>query len=564
MLIIMFQFSSSVEEIALEVPLESSKIELYELSKDASGSYTWRDPVSLPLKAQLASALESSLDPEKTRVRLFLTTGTTDAVRKIYSESRLKVPPSFFEYHRFDKTTGRLHSELLENTFSAKWSRPVLQHTGYWFIEQRIAQGTPYSIDAVADPQALSLDHDRYHRCPAHCRPYYPIRHLEEDVLVHMATRAISCFWKQVDSGYIGIIVFDPLPEFEITEYRYKLWGKGLQTQSGRYSTFLDFEDESKLLVSEMAAHSKPTSKFDFGDRISSTITSRILQGMAIVLYHLNAAIDEIELSLSNDEELNRSLQMWRVRFGHWRQTLARQSECLKYSAQRFSLSLNNSSNNSLNGTTGKPEDESKKEIRATIQQSYEDLQDARKRVDSTFQNLMSTMSIVESRKAIQEAETVSKLTKLAFFFIPLTFVASIFGMNIIEFDHELKVWLWAVISVGVTFSSYVFLLWGDITSLLRTIPRFLLSLKPSRISALSARWARILYYYARSPLAAWGIVGVGVSIGLWKLSASELPIGAKISTFLGIISLLILAAALHLFLHALNIRPRKGKADRL
>ena len=43
----------------------------------------------------------------------------------------------------------------------------------------------------------------------------------------------------------------------------------------------------------------------------------------------------------------------------------------------------------------------------------------------------MAIMSIVESQKAITEAEEVSKLTKLAFLFIPLTFVAGLCGMNV-------------------------------------------------------------------------------------------------------------------------------------
>lgn len=40
-------------------------------------------------------------------------------------------------------------------------------------------------------------------------------------------------------------------------------------------------------------------------------------------------------------------------------------------------------------------------------------------------------MSLIESKKAITQAEQVTKLTQLAFFFIPLTFVAGLFGMNV-------------------------------------------------------------------------------------------------------------------------------------
>ena len=52
-------------------------------------------------------------------------------------------------------------------------------------------------------------------------------------------------------------------------------------------------------------------------------------------------------------------------------------------------------------------------------------------RAESTFQALMASMTMVESQKAITQAETISKLTQLAFFFIPLTLCSTIFGMNI-------------------------------------------------------------------------------------------------------------------------------------
>lgn len=53
-------------------------------------------------------------------------------------------------------------------------------------------------------------------------------------------------------------------------------------------------------------------------------------------------------------------------------------------------------------------------------------------RIGGLHQILMSSMAIAESQKALQEAENVGKLTQLAFFFIPLTFVAGLFGMNIV------------------------------------------------------------------------------------------------------------------------------------
>lgn len=71
-------------------------------------------------------------------------------------------------------------------------------------------------------------------------------------------------------------------------------------------------------------------------------------------------------------------------------------------------------------------------ETRIRINEQLEEIGNMQVRVEAIFQGLMSTMSMVESQKAIAQAEVISKLTSLAFFFIPLTFVTGIFGMNIV------------------------------------------------------------------------------------------------------------------------------------
>ena len=52
---------------------------------------------------------------------------------------------------------------------------------------------------------------------------------------------------------------------------------------------------------------------------------------------------------------------------------------------------------------------------------------------------LRADMAILESRRSITEAQTVTKLTELAFFFIPLTFACSLFSMQITEFPDGVQ-----------------------------------------------------------------------------------------------------------------------------
>ncbi|KAI9733659.1 MAG: hypothetical protein M1834_003261 [Cirrosporium novae-zelandiae] len=87
---------------------------------------------------------------------------------------------------------------------------------------------------------------------------------------------------------------------------------------------------------------------------------------------------------------------------------------------------------------------------------------------------VMNNVMIKESQKAILQAERVTKLTQLAFFFIPLSFTTSFFGMNFTQFGNGalLNVWVWFAVSVPILLISLAFMFW-DLT----TITRFTKSL---------------------------------------------------------------------------------------
>jgi len=50
---------------------------------------------------------------------------------------------------------------------------------------------------------------------------------------------------------------------------------------------------------------------------------------------------------------------------------------------------------------------------------------------------LMSSISITKSQQAIEKAGTAGKLTLLAFFFVPLSFTTSFYGMNVTEIEKR-------------------------------------------------------------------------------------------------------------------------------
>ena len=91
-------------------------------------------------------------------------------------------------------------------------------------------------------------------------------------------------------------------------------------------------------------------------------------------------------------------------------------------------------------------------------------------RCKNKINQLASQAMLAESKKAIQQAEEVTKLTRLAFIFVPLSFTASWFGMNLdplVEGTNPL--WVWFVVSIPIFIGSVVFMHW-DVYGLFKSL----------------------------------------------------------------------------------------------
>lgn len=64
-------------------------------------------------------------------------------------------------------------------------------------------------------------------------------------------------------------------------------------------------------------------------------------------------------------------------------------------------------------------------------------LKETNEHVDRTYNALRTELQIADTRKSIEEAESVAKLTELAFVFIPLTFAAGLFSMQVKELQSS-------------------------------------------------------------------------------------------------------------------------------
>lgn len=95
----------------------------------------------------------------------------------------------------------------------------------------------------------------------------------------------------------------------------------------------------------------------------------------------------------------------------------------------------------------------------------YEDLHHRadllHKRCAEGMDDVRNTAMLLESKKAIKQAEAVTRITILAFFFIPLSFTTSFFGMNFREFGTgRWSIWIWFAVSVPVFGAALVLCFW--------------------------------------------------------------------------------------------------------
>lgn len=81
-------------------------------------------------------------------------------------------------------------------------------------------------------------------------------------------------------------------------------------------------------------------------------------------------------------------------------------------------------------------------------------------RCDQGMSIIMNNAMLAESKRAISQAKLVGRLTLLAYFYIPLSFTCSFFGMNFVQFNSgsELSLWIYFVTSVPILALSIIFL----------------------------------------------------------------------------------------------------------
>jgi hypothetical protein len=105
------------------------------------------------------------------------------------------------------------------------------------------------------------------------------------------------------------------------------------------------------------------------------------------------------------------------------------------------------------------------------------DIAKAKSRLADAYAGLRADMQFTESRRSITEAQTVTRLTELAFVFVPLSFCASLFSMSIKELENDVPVWIFVVTALATIALAYAVRLFVGsellVNSTRRSVERF-------------------------------------------------------------------------------------------
>ncbi|KAH0538038.1 hypothetical protein FGG08_005350 [Glutinoglossum americanum] len=442
-------------------------------------------------------------------VRLYLVEGTKEPIiKEIMEVPDIGVGKEFFHFHDLNDFTSD-HLEFRKCFI--KWPRCVEQTPRQWKIEARIAMKRPWDLDNIVDPHELRQDHDRYSDVERVYRPYAPLESRPAES--NGSPKAVNPRAKRKKRRNVEkvketnrnqaagerIILFDIPPQFAIEDRIYK--SSGDSAKPSREPRFEDFQGCRDRFLSALEARVSSGGNIVeafAGNPIDITrdiLLQFVLDDHNEILSKLRAALDYVDESMSDNGILRSHLGDWRVFFGLWRKLLWHDVNAIAYIINNDSLytsqiTTTSSGGHGIHGC---------KDFKSEFSRLAIDIDTMKTRIDSTFMAIMSTMGIVESQKAIAQAETISKLTNLAFFFIPLTLTAGVFGMNIVEWNSKLKLWNWILASVLVTLFTYTTLYFNEITSALSHGPSYLQNLDPSSPSRVIDYRVMLIRYFFRA-----------------------------------------------------------------
>ncbi|KAJ5919260.1 hypothetical protein N7466_010203 [Penicillium verhagenii] len=166
------------------------------------------------------------------------------------------------------------------------------------------------------------------------------------------------------------------------------------------------------------------------------------------LLQHLRRVLDEVEVDILDDTKMEDRLGLWRQIINRAQRELPELKASL---GPLYEFMVEVDPPTTSPGRLAELGTSTRK-----YQLLPNDIDQMIERLKATSASLTSNMGLLESRRSIDEAHAVTRLTELAFIFIPLSFSTSVFGMQIEPFTNPVPIWNFFVVAISVTAFSYL------------------------------------------------------------------------------------------------------------
>jgi hypothetical protein len=155
----------------------------------------------------------------------------------------------------------------------------------------------------------------------------------------------------------------------------------------------------------------------------------------------LDWSLDAISQDSQDDYLMARRLSEWRKLMGHFEIEVPAMAKRLNHFLEFVFRPT---------AAHGYPD-----EVIRVLQTVEQDVALATPKLGDAYDDLRADMQFTESRRSISETKTVTRLTELAFVFIPLSFCASLFSMSIDELENGVPVWIFVVTALATIALAY-------------------------------------------------------------------------------------------------------------
>ncbi|KAJ1711306.1 hypothetical protein NYO67_6554 [Aspergillus flavus] len=178
------------------------------------------------------------------------------------------------------------------------------------------------------------------------------------------------------------------------------------------------------------------------------TLFEIIRQDTLTLLRVLNEILSDMEVDILDDTKMEDRLTLWRQLLTKAERELLDLIASIKEFLAFFGITH-------PANTSPAASDESS-DILRSVSDLFDQINQMLARLRRASSSLTSNMGLLDSRRSIDEAHAVTRLTELAFIFIPLSFSTSVFGMQIEPFEDSAPVWKFFVVASTVTTFAYL------------------------------------------------------------------------------------------------------------